>query len=277
VRQRIRTIKPEAFADEDLWDAEQESGLPLFRGFVGLWTVADREGRFEWRPRALKPAILPYWEGDMARVLDALATRGFLVRYASGGREYGWIPTFTRHQSINNREDASTLPAPPSDEADSDANSNTSTREGRDDDASSTREGREEHAGQGERNGTEGNGRERRVGDARGARSIARGPLMDGQPFADWIRAGVVRGYESIRQPAPRETRDLMWEGWREVELWVLDKARLLGRDEPEIARHLIRCFLRSQAAAKKGWPITFLVQNANEFWRDVLPPEVAA
>jgi hypothetical protein len=283
VRQRIRTIKPEAFSDEDLWDAEQETGLPLFRAFVGLWTVADREGRFEWRPRPLKAAILPYWEGDMARVLDACCTRGFVVRYECDGRTYGCIPTFTRHQSINNREEPSTLPPPPGSAEESDEKSGTSTRERRVNDASTTRPAREEHAGQGEGKGREGNGRERRVGDARSLASRAaglserRGPLIDGQPFNDWLRAGVTRGYESLRKPAPRETRDPLWVGWRELEAWVVDKARLLGRDEPETGRHLIRCFLRSPIAAKKGFPITFLVQNGNEFWRDELPPEVAA
>lgn len=112
MKPRIRTIKPEAHLDEDLWDAEQETGLPLFRAFTGLWCHADREGRFEWRPRPLKAGILPYWEGDFSRVLDALATRGFIVKYASGGREYGYIRTFKGHQFINNREPASSLPDP---------------------------------------------------------------------------------------------------------------------------------------------------------------------
>lgn len=112
MKPRIRTIKPEAHIDEHLWDAEQETGLPLFRAFTGLWCHADREGRFEWRPRPLKAGILPYWEGDFSRVLDALATRGFVVKYVSGGREYGYIRTFKDHQFINNREPASSLPDP---------------------------------------------------------------------------------------------------------------------------------------------------------------------
>lgn len=111
---RIRSIKPEAHLDEDLWDAElEEPGLHLFRSFTGLWCQADREGRFEWRPRQLKAAILPYWDGDFSRVLDALATRGFIQRYVYGGRTFGVIPTFKRHQYINGKEPESKLPAPP--------------------------------------------------------------------------------------------------------------------------------------------------------------------
>lgn len=112
---RIRTIKPQAHVDEDLWDADiAYPDLHLFRAFTGLWCQADREGRFEWRPRELKAAILPHWNGDFSRVLDALATRGFLVKYAYDAREYGFIRTFKQHQFINGKEPASKLPAPPS-------------------------------------------------------------------------------------------------------------------------------------------------------------------
>lgn len=51
---RIRTVKPELFKHEELFDAEQNSKLPLRLAFIGLFTVADREGRFKWRPRTLK-------------------------------------------------------------------------------------------------------------------------------------------------------------------------------------------------------------------------------
>ena len=112
MRGRIRSVKPEVLKDEDLWDLEQETGMPLFRAFEGLWMYADREGRFEWRPRVLKIEVLPFWEGDFSRVLDALTTRGFVVRYKSAGRDYGWVRTFKRHQAINNKEPESELPDP---------------------------------------------------------------------------------------------------------------------------------------------------------------------
>lgn len=113
MRGRIRTIKPELFTDEALWDLGQETGLPVLQGFTGLWCCADREGRFEWRPRALKTAILPYWSGDFAHVLDALEKGGFVLRYKVDEREYGLVRTFAKHQVINLREAKSTIPAPP--------------------------------------------------------------------------------------------------------------------------------------------------------------------
>lgn len=110
---RIRTVKPSLFTHGELFDAEAESRLPLRLAFIALFTCCDREGRFKWRPRELKLACLPHDDLDFSRVLDALATRGFIVRYASqNGEEYGCIPTFAKHQVINNREQASDIPSP---------------------------------------------------------------------------------------------------------------------------------------------------------------------
>ncbi|MDL2401573.1 hypothetical protein [Rhizobium mayense] len=141
---RIRTIKPEFFKHEGIFDAEHATGLPLRLAFAGLWTQCDREGRFAWRPRQLKVDILPYDDVDFSRVLDALATRGFIVKYASNGREYGCIPSWHRHQVINNRERDSEIPEP--------------TEIIEVSDASSTRDARVGHAGKAEGKGKEGKG-----------------------------------------------------------------------------------------------------------------------
>lgn len=107
---RIRTIKPEFFLHGSLYELEIESQLPVRLVFIGLWCAADREGRFQWDARKLKVQILPYDNIDFPRVLDALATRGFIVRYALGTREFGAIPSFKKHQVINNREKKSEIP-----------------------------------------------------------------------------------------------------------------------------------------------------------------------
>lgn len=127
---RIRTIKPEFFRHADLYEAEKETGLPLRLAFAGLWTAADREGRFKWKPRELKLDCLPHDDVDFVRVLDALTTRGWLVRYTVNGIEYGAIPTWGVHQVINNREKASEFPSP--------SENNTLTRASRVADATAT-------------------------------------------------------------------------------------------------------------------------------------------
>lgn len=109
---RIRTIKPDFFRHHGLWAAERESRLPLRVAFTGLWCAADREGRFKWRPLELKLDVLPFDEVDFARVLDALVAYGFVRRYTVDGVAYGTIPSFRRHQLVNNREKQSTLSAP---------------------------------------------------------------------------------------------------------------------------------------------------------------------
>ena len=132
---RIRTIKPEFFKHSGLYDAERETSLPLRLAFAGLWVCADRAGRFKWRPRELKLEALPYDDVDFERVMDALATRGFVVRYASGDDEFGYIPSWKHHQFINNKEPQSSIPNPPINQH-IDA---SATREQREEDANETR------------------------------------------------------------------------------------------------------------------------------------------
>lgn len=155
---RIRTVKPDLFRHEGLYEAEIQTGLPLRLAFIGLFTVADREGVFRWQPRQIKLDVMPYDNVDFSRVLDALATRHFIVRYACGTDEYGVIPTFRKHQVINNREKSSDFPG--IDQADSCfdyENKDLPTREARVDDATGTRLVQD----QGEGKGREGKGKGR--------------------------------------------------------------------------------------------------------------------
>jgi hypothetical protein len=153
---RIRTIKPEFFNHEGIYDAELQSKMPLRLAFIGLWCAADREGRFKWEPRRLGVQILPYDNVDFSRVLDALMTRGFIVKYENEKGVYGFVPTFDKHQVINNRERESELPNP----CDCNVFDACLTREPRDDDA-----GKEE--GKGREGNMEGKGtRNKRVDDA---------------------------------------------------------------------------------------------------------------
>src|SRR5215475_4054471 len=82
--QRIRTIKPAFFDNEEL--AALPSLTRLF--FIGLWTVADREGRLEDRPLRLRAQILPYDEADADAMLTQLDRAGFIQRYTVDGNHY---------------------------------------------------------------------------------------------------------------------------------------------------------------------------------------------
>src|SRR5215469_3603798 len=110
---RIRTVKPGLFRHHSLFEAERRSGLPLRLAFIGLFTACDRSGRFKWRPEELKLDCLPFDSVDFSRVLDALETCGQIVSYCDDhGEIYGYIPTWEKHQVINNRERDSELPDP---------------------------------------------------------------------------------------------------------------------------------------------------------------------
>jgi len=252
MRGRIRTIKPEALLDEGLWDLEQETGFPIFRAFVGLLCHADREGRFEWRPRALKVAILPYWEGDFSRVLDALTTRGLLVRYAWGTREYGCVRTFTKHQTINAREAESVLPAPPPETTESQTVTNTSTRDPRVTHASTTLHVHARVEGK----GREGNGRE--GSDASRTRAAALPePWVEPEPEPSpnapkpaTVRGALVTGY---REAFEREFRsmptDVRGSEADEAVRAVLARASVLDRDPCELAKSSAAHWFRENSA----------------------------
>lgn len=107
---RIRTVKPEFFRHEELYELEKKSGLPCRVAFMGLFGVCDREGRFRWRPRVLKLDVLPFDDLDFEDVLKALEKGGFIRSWIVNGKQYGDIPTLKDHQSINQREAPSLIP-----------------------------------------------------------------------------------------------------------------------------------------------------------------------
>lgn len=105
---RARNIKPSFFANDDLADI-----APLGRLlFIGLWTVADREGRLEDRPRRIKAEVLPYDDCDVDSLLDDLQKHGFIHRYEVGGDRFIQVVNFVKHQNPHVKESASSIPAP---------------------------------------------------------------------------------------------------------------------------------------------------------------------
>lgn len=104
---RIRTIKPEFFTSEDI-----VSLTPLARLFyVSLWCEADREGRLEWKPKTFKLRYLPGDDCSVDALGQELIDIGLVRLYEVDGKVYAEIPSFTKHQIINNRESESQIPA----------------------------------------------------------------------------------------------------------------------------------------------------------------------
>lgn len=104
---RIRTIKPEFFTSEDI---VSRSALARIL-YIGLWCEADREGRMEWKPKTFKLRYLPGDQCDVEILAQELTDAKMLILYEVDGVLYAEIPSFTKHQVINNRESESQIPA----------------------------------------------------------------------------------------------------------------------------------------------------------------------
>lgn len=103
---RSRNLKPGFFKNEEL-----AAISPLARlAFAGLWTLADREGRLEDRPKRLKVEVLPYDAVDMETLLAEIAAAGFIRRYEANGYRFLDIPTFLKHQNPHTKEPKSEIP-----------------------------------------------------------------------------------------------------------------------------------------------------------------------
>lgn len=107
---RARNIKPGFYTNEDL----AECSVWARYIFPGLWMMADREGRLEYRPKKIKGELLRYDNQDAEPLLKELAKFGFIEIYEVEGREFIQIATFSKHQNPHHREAESTLPPPPS-------------------------------------------------------------------------------------------------------------------------------------------------------------------
>lgn len=91
---RIRSVHPSLFTDE-AW----VSCSPLARIlYIGLWTDADDQGLFEWKPLQLKMRLLPGDGADAAGLLDELVSVDLIQSYEAEGKRFGAIKDFRKFQ-----------------------------------------------------------------------------------------------------------------------------------------------------------------------------------
>lgn len=105
---RARNIKPGFFQNDLLAEIEPIGRLL----FAGLWTIADRAGKLEDRPKRIKAAVLPYDDCDVNQLLSELARYGFVVRYESEGEQFIQVQNFAKHQNPHCKEPDSIISAP---------------------------------------------------------------------------------------------------------------------------------------------------------------------
>lgn len=108
---RARNIKPGFFKNEDLAECSAWARLC----FIGLWTLADREGRLEDRAKRIKAELFAYDSVEVEPLLADLAARGFILRFKDGaGLGIIQVIEFTKHQSPHFKEAKSVLASPQS-------------------------------------------------------------------------------------------------------------------------------------------------------------------
>lgn len=103
---RARNIKPGFFKNEDLAECTAWTRLC----FAGLWTLADREGRLEDRPKRIKGEIFPYDSVEVEPLLVELSQWGFILRYQVNGERFIQIVKFVEHQAPHGTEKDSLIP-----------------------------------------------------------------------------------------------------------------------------------------------------------------------
>lgn len=130
---RSRNIKPGFFTNEELAELPFETRLL----FIGLWTLADREGRLGDRPKRIKMALFPADIVDVDAMLDELCGGGLIQRYTVAGEKYIQVVNFTKHQSPHYKEPPSTIPPPGADSDDAPGRPETSPRQAPDEPGSS--------------------------------------------------------------------------------------------------------------------------------------------
>ncbi|WP_240343573.1 hypothetical protein [Erwinia persicina] len=103
---RSRNIKPGFFTNDELAECDPYARLL----FAGLWTIADKEGRLDDRPKKIKALVLPFDNVDCDLMLQQLHERNFITRYAVEANPFIQINNWKKHQNPHCKEAASEIP-----------------------------------------------------------------------------------------------------------------------------------------------------------------------
>ena len=194
---RIRSIKPDFFKDDEL------AALPPLARllFVGLWCMADCEGRLEDRPSRIRAEVLPYDECDVDDLLSALHAAEFITRYDVPPRSYIEVMSFKKHQRLSGIEASKESELPGLDHPEATEKQSRSGAEAIEKRPMS-RKGREGK-------GREGNGRRRASGEALAA-AARRSPRDE----SEWL------AYVESTYPDWPKPDALSAHGWYESKAW---------------------------------------------------------
>jgi len=108
---RARNIKPAFWRNEALVELPFQTRLL----FIGLWNIADRDGRLENRPKKIKMEIFPGDDVDVSLEITRLSEAGLVMVYRAKSVDCIEVINFKKHQNPHHREPSSELPPPDND------------------------------------------------------------------------------------------------------------------------------------------------------------------
>lgn len=91
---RIRSVHPGLFKDEAFIELSMAARVLA----IGIWTLADDHGVFEWKPKMIRAEIFP---GDSVEIDDLVAElvqHGCIIKFEDSGRAYGVVRNFCVYQ-----------------------------------------------------------------------------------------------------------------------------------------------------------------------------------
>lgn len=91
---RIRSIHPALFTDESFAALSMAARVLLF----GLWTEADDQGVFDWKPITIKMRILPVDNVDVPQLLAELEQANIIRRFDQDEKPFGALRNFCKFQ-----------------------------------------------------------------------------------------------------------------------------------------------------------------------------------
>lgn len=97
---RIRTIKPEFWTSDQVMSVSRDARLL----FIGMWNFADDGGNQPANTKTIKALVFPgdeLTEGQIYDLVDELLGVGLLETYEADCRWYWNIPTWKKHQRID--------------------------------------------------------------------------------------------------------------------------------------------------------------------------------
>lgn len=91
---RIRSVHPGLFTDEAFVSLSADAQVLL----IGLWTEADDQGIFEWKPVTIRMRLRPTKDGPVEPLLSEIEAANCIRRYEMNGRQLGAIRNFREYQ-----------------------------------------------------------------------------------------------------------------------------------------------------------------------------------